>query len=256
MGDITFKTLGGAGEDLVLIHGFGSDRLSWAGTSPALMEVARVHSLDLPGHGDSLGADVGDGSAHALARTVAAAIDAQGLGKVHLLGHSLGGSIAMLLALDQPGRVRSLSLLAPAGLGRGIDHDFLARFPELSTKDEAEVLLQRLVSKPLLINRFTVARVLEQLTRPGAREALRSIARGVEAHEEQLGEAADRISATTLPRLTIFGAADTINPPDGSALARFGGQSVVIPEAGHLPHVEAARQVNAELASFIRMGGA
>lgn len=251
MDAITFKTLGGAGEDLVLIHGFGSDRLSWAGTSPALMEVARVHSLDLPGHGDSLGADAGDGSAQDLTRAVTAAIDAQGLASVHLLGHSLGGSIAMQLALDRPERVRSLSLLAPAGLGRGIDHDFLARFPELATKEEAEALLQRLVSKPLLINRFTVARVLDQLARPGAREALRSIARGVAAHEEQLGEAAHRISATALPRLTIFGAADTINPPDGAALARFGGRSVVIPEAGHLPHVEAARLVNSELVSFI-----
>lgn len=255
MGGITFKTLGGTGQDLVLIHGFGSDRLSWAGTSPALMEVAQVHSLDLPGHGDSLAADAGDGSARALAQAVAAAIDAHGLGKVHLVGHSLGGSIAMLLALDQPERVRSLSLLAPAGLGRGIDHDFLARFPELSTKEEAEALLQKLVSKPLLINRFTIARVLDQLARPGAREALRSIARGVEVHEEQLGEGAVRIAATAIPRLTIFGATDTINPPDGAALARFGGRSVVLPEAGHLPHVEAARQVNAELASFIKTVG-
>ena len=61
MSDITFKTLGGEGPDLVLIHGFGSDRLSWAGNSPALMTVARVHSLDLPGHGDSLAAEAGDG---------------------------------------------------------------------------------------------------------------------------------------------------------------------------------------------------
>ena len=68
--------------------------------------------------------------------------------------------------------------------------------------------------------------------------------------------AADFISATTIPRLTIFGAADAINPPDGEALARFGGRSVVIPEAGHLPHVEAARLVNAELSSFIKTAGA
>ena len=85
MSDITFKTLGGEGPDLVLIHGFGSDRLSWAGNSPALMEVARVHSLDLPGHGDSLGAEVGDGSPLALAELPRGAAQiADGLGSMPL----------------------------------------------------------------------------------------------------------------------------------------------------------------------------
>ncbi|MCA3559562.1 MAG: alpha/beta fold hydrolase [Aestuariivirga sp.] len=251
MASLAFKTLGGDGQDLVLIHGFGSDRLSWAGTSPALMAVARVHALDLPGHGDSLDADAGDGSARALAEAVTAALDAHGLGKVHLLGHSLGGSIAMLMALKDPGRVRSLTLLAPAGLGHAIDHGFLSRYPALETKEEAGALLQKLVSKPPLISRFTVARVLEQLSRPGARGALRAIAKGVAAHEEQLREAAQRIAASGLPRFVIFGGADAINPPSPAALAAFGGRQLVIPEAGHLPHVEAARLVNAGIADFI-----
>ena len=256
MSDITFKTLGGEGPDLVLIHGFGSDRLSWAGNSPALMEVARVHSLDLPGHGDSLAAEAGDGSPLALAELVADALDANGIKQAHLLGHSLGGSIAIVLALAEPARVLSLSLLAPAGLGRGIDREFLAAFPELASKDDAEALLQRLVSKPLLINRFTIARVLEQLDRTGAREALRAIAEGVLAQEAQLGDWASKIAATGIPRLVIFGGADQINPPDANALVGFAGRTVVIPEAGHLPHVEAARQVNEALTDFIKGVGA
>lgn len=256
MSALAFKTLGGAGEDLVLIHGFGSDRLSWAGTSPALMEVARVHALDLPGHGDSLAAAAGDGSPQALARVVTQALDAHGIASAHLVGHSLGGSIAMLMALDTPERVRSLALIAPAGLGHAVDHGFLSRYPDLASKEEAEALLQRLVSKPLLINRFTIARVLEQLSRPGARDALRTIAQGVAAHEDQLDAAAARIAATDTPRLVVFGAVDAINPPDAAALAAFGGQQLLIPEAGHLPHVEAARQVNAALVDFIASLGA
>lgn len=252
MSTVAFKTLGGDGDDLVLIHGFGSDRLSWAGNAPALMDVARVHALDLPGHGDSLAAEAGDGSPRALARAVREALDAKGVARAHFLGHSLGGGIAMLMALEQPERVRSLALLAPAGLGRGIDHNFLQRFPVLATPEETEALLHKLVSRPQLINRFTVARVLEQLARPGARAALRAIAAGVEAHEDQLNEAAARIAATGIPRLVIFGGADAINPPDGVALVGFAGRTVVIPGAGHLPHVEAARQVNAEVAGFLK----
>lgn len=251
MSDIAFKTLGGAGPDLVMIHGFGSDRLSWAGNAPALMEVARVHCLDLPGHGDLLGANTGDGTPLALAELVADALDANGVGQAHLLGHSLGGAIAMVMALGEPARVLSLSLLAPAGLGRGIDRDFLMAFPALATKEEAEMLLQRLVSKPLFINRFIVARVLEQLERPGARAALRNIAEGFVAQETQLEEWAGQVAATGIPRLVIFGGADQINPPDARALVNFAGRMLVIPEAGHLPHVEAAKQVNAELTAFI-----
>ena len=256
MGDIVLKTLGGEGPDLVLLHGFGSDRLSWAGNSPALMDVARVHALDLPGHGDSLAAEAGDGSPLALAELVADTLDAHGIARAHLLGHSLGGAIAMLLALAEPQRALSLSLLAPAGLGRGIDHEFLEDFADLETKEQAEALLQRLVSKPLLINRFTVARVLEQLARPGARAALRHIAKGVMEQETQLGLWAGELAATGIPRLVIFGGADRINPPDASALVGFAGRTLVIPDAGHLPHVEAARQVNAELIDFIRSVGA
>ena len=256
MSDIAFKTLGGEGPNLVMIHGFGSDRLSWAGNAPALMEVARVHSLDLPGHGDSLASEMGDGSPLALAELVADALDANGIDKAHLLGHSLGGGIAMVMALGQPERVLSLSLLAPAGLGRGIDQDFLADYPELQETDEASALLQRLVTKPMLINRLTVARVLEQLGRPGARAALRGIAEGIGMQEPQLGEWAGQIAATGIPRLVVFGGADQINPPDPISLVGFAGRMLVIPEAGHLPHIEAARQVNAELTDFIKSVGA
>ncbi len=70
MGDIAFKTLGGDGRDIVLIHGFGSDRLSWLGNSPALMPLGRVHALDLPGHGDSR-LDIQDVRPRDLAETVA-----------------------------------------------------------------------------------------------------------------------------------------------------------------------------------------
>ena len=263
MGGLAFKTLGGRGEDVVLIHGFGSDRLSWAGNATPLMDVARVHSLDLPGHGDSVAADSGNGSPDALAAAVGEALDANGLDRVHLLGHSLGGSIAMLMALAMPGRVRSLTLLAPAGLGHGIDHDFLLSYPELATAEQAQALLQRLVTKPQLINRFTVARVLEQLERDGARDALRRIAMGVIIQEQalgeagqmrpvQIGEAASQIAATGIPRLVIFGGADAINPPDPMSLVGFAGRTVLIPEAGHLPHIEAARQANAEITQFLQ----
>lgn len=251
MGRIAFKTAGGDGPDLVLIHGFGADRLTWVGTSPALMTQARVHVLDLPGHGESLSDGVADFNPSSLSQQVLSALDEHGIARAHLLGHSLGGSLAMLMSLEAPQRVASLTLLAPAGLGRGIDHDFLLRYPELSGEDETTALLQRLVARPQLINRLMVKRVLDQLARPGARDALRRVAAGVIAAETLLPDIAARVAAAHVPRLVIFGADDRINPPEALALARFGGDQLLLPEVGHLPHAEAARAVNARISSFL-----
>eukprot|EP01030_Chromulinospumella_sphaerica_P023851 gene23851-23906_t len=173
---IAFKTGGGEGPDLVLIHGFGSDRLSWIGNTPALMQVARVHALDLPGHGDSLDVDCGDASPAALAVQVSRVLAENSIAPKH------------------PERVASLTLIAAAGLGTGIDHAFLTRFPGLSEIDETTGLLHRLVVRPQLINRLTVQRVIEQLARPGARDALSRIAAGIIATEAQLSETAQQIA--------------------------------------------------------------
>lgn len=251
MDRIAFKTAGGEGPDLVLIHGFGADRLTWVGTSPALMAHARVHVLDLPGHGDSLRSDVEDFGLQSLSRKILSELDAHGIERAHLAGHSLGSSLAMLMSLEAPQRVASLTLLAPGGLGRGIDHDFLLRYPELSEEKEAGALLQRLVTRPQLINRMLVKRVLEQLERPGAREALRRVAWAVIDGEASLPAIAACVAAADVPRLTIFGAEDRINPPDDGALERFGGDQLLLPEVGHLPHAEAARAVNAAIISFL-----
>ena len=250
MSSLAFRTLGGHGPDLLLIHGFGSDRLSWAGNAAALMPVARLHSLDLPGHGESA-SDVGDGSIKQLADRVSEAMKAQGISKAHLLGHSLGGAIAMELTAAAPESVLSLSLIAPAGLGVGIDHDFLARYPELNTPEETAQLLSRLVTKPLLINKLTIQRVLTQLAQPGAREALRRIAAALAGSETALIERAALMEQMDIPRLVIWGEHDAINPLDRNRLFAFGGRSLIIPDAGHLPHIEAARPANTAMTEFL-----
>lgn len=255
MTGITIKPLGGEGADVVLIHGFAADRLSWLGTSPALMERARVHALDLPGHGDATGVPMVDASPAGIAGQVADALRESGIGRTHLVGHSLGAALAMLMALSEPQRVASLTLIAPPGLGGGIDHDFLARYPELEGPEEVTALLQRLVFRPKLINRYTVQRVIEQLAKPGAREALRRISAGLAEHEAGLAEAARQISLTEMPRLLIFGTEDRINPPDMAGIDYFGRERLLIQGAGHLPHIEAAREVNSAIADFLARAG-
>lgn len=250
MSSIAFKTLGGEGEDIVLIHGFGSDRLSWLGNSPALMTIGRVHALDLPGHGES-DAEVADGSAGKLAEIVADLLIKQGLVRFHLIGHSLGGAIALILAARQPKIVSSLTLIAPAGIGRGVDQSFAADYAALDDLEAALTLMRRLVVRPQLINKMTAQRVLAQLGRDGVRDAVRRIGAALPESERQAQSAALAVAVSDIPRSIIWGQQDAINALDDKRLQSFGGDAHVIPDTGHLPHIEDAKRVNGLLLEFL-----
>jgi pyruvate dehydrogenase E2 component (dihydrolipoamide acetyltransferase) len=247
---VAFFPLGGEGPPALLLHGFGSDHLLWLANQQALASIVAVAAVDLPGHGDS-SLDVGEGTIAALAARLEASLDRRGLKKVHLIGHSLGGGLALVMAERRPDLVASLALIAPAGLGRSVDVDFLEEFPRLATPEAAIALLQRLVVRPRLINKFLVARVLEQLARPGAREALERIAQGIVAGEDMFAGALAAAQGRGLPRLAIWGKADAISPLSEERLDQFGGEVLFVEEASHLPHVEQPRLVNERISEFL-----
>jgi pimeloyl-ACP methyl ester carboxylesterase len=247
---IAFHFVGGSGANALLIHGFGSDHLSWLANQPALENIATMFALDLPGHGAS-GMDVGDGEIATLAQRIAALLDREALSGLNLIGHSLGGGIALILAATRPDLVASLVLIAPAGLGHAVDPTFLSAFPEISTPEEAEMLLHRLVVRPRLIGKPLIALALNQLERPGSRRALRLIAQGLLRDSGELRAAASATAASGIPRLVIWGEDDPINPLSRDTLAAFGGERLIAPGAAHLPHIENPRLVNAEISAFL-----
>lgn len=118
---------GKGGETIVLLHGFGGSHSTWTDIQPSLARQARVIAYDLPGHGRSLDFP-GAGPATVAAKAVAADLTARGLERVHLVGHSMGGAIATLIAMRSPERVASLTLLAPGGFGPQINGDLLKRY--------------------------------------------------------------------------------------------------------------------------------
>ena len=236
--------------DVVLIHGFGADRLSWLANAPDLFDAFRISAVDLPGHGEAEPLS-GDVSLAGLADAVIAALDPLGPDPFHLVGHSLGGAIALEIAARAPARVRSLSLIAPAGLGKGVDGDFLELFPQLRDADDALALLQRLVTRPRLINPPMVAHVLKHLEKPGRRAALASAALALRAIETALADAVAAVGKSDIPRMTIWGAADTINPLDPDKLAVFGGAQHIVAAAGHMPQIEDFKSVNGWLKAFL-----
>jgi len=108
----------GSGEPLVLLHGFGSTRDDFAALTPDLARDFEVYSIDLPGHGNSP-MITGRPSVAALTDAVEADLDAHGLGRVNILGNSLGARVGVELAC----RHRALSVVAisPCGLGTPLE---------------------------------------------------------------------------------------------------------------------------------------
>ena len=224
------------GPDLLLIHGFGADRLSWTMTAPALAASRRVWAVDLPGHGET--PSRGETTPADLAPALAEALHGKLPSHFAVVGHSLGGAIAMELAALLPERVSHLILIAPAGLGGTLDEAFLHQFPELHTEEATEALLHRLVDRPRLISRHMAKHILKHLATENNRDALRRIARALTDF------AAPQVPAH-IPTTLIWGEQDQINPLHKERLALLPFALHVLPDTGHMPQMEAPRKTNA-----------
>src|ERR687885_1531336 len=113
----------GEGPPLVLLHGAGDNALDWRWVMPDLAATHRVYAPDLPGSPDSARPTV-DYSPAFFERFIAGFLDALEIGPATFVGNSLGGLIALRLALSEPARVTALVLVDSAGLGRTINPAF------------------------------------------------------------------------------------------------------------------------------------
>src|SRR3989442_11647944 len=101
----------GRGDPLILIHGLADDHRAWRRAVPDLMLHHRVLMYDLRGHGEtSLGA--ANGTLRQLGDDLVTLLDAIDVKRAHIAGFSLGGTIAMRMAIDHPDRARGIALVA------------------------------------------------------------------------------------------------------------------------------------------------
>jgi pimeloyl-ACP methyl ester carboxylesterase len=244
-----FHVAGQGGPAILLIHGFGADRLSWLANQQALAAAGIVFALDLPGHGETPLS--GSARLDDLARAVEKAIESSRVGQVHIVAHSLGGAVAIALAAARPHLVRSLGLIAGAGLGKAVAESFLCDYPKSSSIEQMEALLRRLVTRPRLINRQMAARALDQLEAPGFREGLIAIADELRRIDQVIEPSLQTVARSSLPRIAVWGAADAVIPFDADRLGRFGAESLILEDAAHLPHIESPRIVNERLLRWL-----
>ena len=242
---LRWSRMGEGERTVVLIHGFGGDADRWAFTQEPLAANASVYAFDLPGHGQSSKA-VRDGSVAALAEIVIAFMDAVEIEKAELVGHSLGGAIALQTAIAHPDRVTGLALIAPAGLGPDINVEYLDGFIGCDNRKAMKGLLQQLVADPELVNRSLVNDMLQFKRIDGVPEALATIADGFRDGNGQTVDLRAGLAGLDMPVKLIWGSVDRIIPAshaDGLDKADVH----VLEGFGHLVQLEAAADVNALL---------
>lgn len=240
----------GEGLPIVFVHGFGGDLNGWLFNQPALAERHPTIALDLPGHGGSV-KEVGAGDVAALRAALADFLAALGIAEAHLVGHSLGGAAALDLALAEPGRVRTLTLIAAAALGPEINMDFIEGFVRAGRRKELKPILALLVHDPAAISREMVEEVLRYKRLDGVAAALGAIADAAFAGGVQALRLEHRVAGLKAPVQVIWGRDDRIVPA-AHAEALAGTVPVhLLSGAGHLVHMEKAAEVNALIAALV-----
>ena len=245
---IHYVEAGTGAKVIVLIHGFGSDARSWTMNQPGLAASAKVYALDLPGHGASPARDIG-GLDH-LAGIVAEAIATLTPEPVHLVGHSMGGAIALRVAELTPAAVRALTLIAPAGVGSGRNIEFIPAYMAIEDEPSAEHALRMLVNHPALLTRPIIEGVLaarKQFHVYAAWQAMRLVGGEVWARPAAARAA---LAALKIPVQIIWGERDAVLPPEGLDALPPTVHLHRIPDAGHVPHMEAMKAVNRLILEF------
>ncbi|MCW2499368.1 MAG: alpha/beta hydrolase fold protein [Frankiales bacterium] len=247
---VRYAHAGSTGPVLVLVHGIASRAAQWQQVMSRLGEHYRVIAPDLLGHGLSA-KPRGDYSLGAQACGVRDLLAALGHDRITLVGHSLGGGIAMQFAYQFPERVERLALVSSGGLGPEV-----SAFLRAATLPGSELVLPLIAGSWVrkagrgldgLVGGHLPAGLREALVGFGSlgdaatRDAFVHTARSVIDIRGQRVDGRDRLYlATDLPLLVVWGARDTILPVEhGRALAAAvpTARLEVFARSGHFPHL-------------------
>ena len=242
----------GSGDSVVLlIHGFGGDLDNWLFNLDTLAEKHRTLALDLPGHGES-GKTIPEPSLKGLAKFVSKFLEVVDVPSAHIVGHSMGGAIAIKLAMDNPESVKSLGLIGSAGLGPEINSDYLRGFVESQSRRELKPVLKQLFADESSVNRQLVDDVLKYKRLDGVDDVLRTLLAMLLSETET--NLSDKIMALGKPTLVVWGEQDRIIPvahaQNFSASPETSVEVEILDSAGHMVQMEKANDVNRRLLNF------
>jgi pimeloyl-ACP methyl ester carboxylesterase len=249
----------GAGQPLVLISGLGYSLWQWHKMVPFLAEHFQVITFDNRGVGQS-DKPTGPYTAQMLAADTAGLLDALGIEKAVIAGHSMGGFVAQAMALDFPQKVAKLILcstnfggphhvpVTPEAMKvlTDVTSDALTRFKNGLSVSTAPDWSEK---NPEMIEEWVKWRVANPID-PAPYQAQLAIGLGL------LPEAAafkDKLPRLNVPTLILFGAHDKVVPPENASLLAekiSGSKVVILPNAGHFFPIEVAEAASRTITDF------
>ncbi len=251
---------GGTGPPLLFLHGFMGSSASWAPHAATLQGRYTTIAVDLPGHGRSLVADDAAYTMPGCIQTLLATLDAEEIEQSCVIGYSMGGRVALHLALAAPDRVQALVLeSASPGLPDATAREARRRSDERLAEQLEREGVERFVSGwerlPLFVSQHTLpddvrARVRRARMANDAGGLARSL-RGMGAGAME--PVVDRLSELAMPVLVIVGDLDEryVEIGERTADAIRGAYVEIVPEAGHTVHVEAPETFDRLIAEFV-----
>lgn len=248
LGSLRYARRGSGDETVVLIHGFGGDLDGWLFNIDALGEAATVYALDLPGHGQSTKSLANPGL-DTMTAALSEFMTKVGIDSAHLVGHSMGGAIAMHMAADDPGKVDSLTLICSAGLGKEIG-GYVDAFVGAQGRKDLKPVLEQLFADKSLVSRQLVEDILKYKRLDGVEPVLKDLAASLFAGQTQQNLPGERLAGKAPPTLVIWGKQDEIIPV-AHAENLPGAKVVVFDDAGHMVYMEKASDVNALIKQHI-----
>jgi pimeloyl-ACP methyl ester carboxylesterase len=263
---VTYRA-GGRGPVLVLVHGITGSGRTWDGVIRRLAREHTVIAPDMLGHGQSA-KPRGDYSLGAYASAVRDLLAALGHDRATVVGHSLGGGVAMQFAYQFPERLERLVLVSSGGLGREVNLILRA-----ATLPGSEIVLPLLCANRVVTTGAALGRLLRRtglafgpdleetargfasLGDAGARQAFIQTARGIIDIGGQRVDATDRLYlARAVPTLLVWGEHDPMIPAEHGRRAHAlmpGSRLLVLPHAGHFPHRDDPDEFIDALTDFI-----
>jgi abhydrolase domain-containing protein 6 len=241
-------------EAIVMLHGAATDKTSWVRLARYFRSKLPLVIPDLPGHGKSI-ADINlDYSINAQTVRLKELLTALGIKRVHLIGNSMGGAIAIHLASTSPNLISSLVLIDTAGveaspswLRQQVAHTGINPMIELRDVSDYRAMMRIGMEAPPYIPGIIISALTRDFVK---RKAINQ--KIVEDIEQDLDQT-ESLSKIVVPSLIIWGAADKVFHVDNAELLHqrlANSRKIVMEKIGHVPMVEAPKQVASACSSF------